>query len=124
MATLSEFGALSLLSPAALTASSNGAGVDLQPYTNVAGRNMKAILHVGAVSGTNPTMTVKMQQSSDNTNFSDIPGAAFSQKTTGPAIDELHFVATQRYVRAVATLGGTTPSFQTACSLVAQKRYV
>jgi hypothetical protein len=121
MATLSEFGALELLAPATRTASANGAGVDLQPYTNPGGRNVKAVLDVGTVTGTSPTLDVKMQQSDDNSTFSDISGAAFAQQTAA-GLNELHFVATKRYVRAVATIAGTSPSFPCATVLLAQKR--
>jgi hypothetical protein len=121
MATLSEFGALELLPAATRTASANGTGVDLQKYTNPGGRAMKAVLEVGTVTGTSPTLDVKMQQSDDNSTFADISGAAFAQ-VTAAGLSELHFQATKRYVRAVATIGGTSPSFPCAVVILAQKR--
>lgn len=67
-------------------------------------------LNVTAVSGTSPSMTVKLQDSSDGTNWVDIPSAAFTAATaTGTQRLVVSDVGTM--VRAVATITGTTPSF-------------
>jgi hypothetical protein len=121
MATLSEFDVKVLLGAGARTASANGTGVDLQPLTHPGGRNMKAFLDVAAASGTSPTLDVKMQESDDNSSFSDIAGATFTQATAAGQ-QQIHFHTTKRYVRAVAAIGGTTPSFTCGCYLVGQKR--
>jgi len=121
MATQSNFAVLELFPALARTATANGTGVDLQDYVNVGGRQMKAYLNVGAKSGTSPTLTVKMQDSTDNSTFTDISGATFTQATT-TTTEEIHFQTTNRYVRAVATIGGSSPSFTFSTILLAEKR--
>lgn len=73
-----------------------------------------AILNVSAVSGTTPSITVKLQHSDDDGDtdaWADVTGGAF------PAVDEvdgefIEFSGTlKRYVRAVTTVTGTSPSF-------------
>lgn len=74
------------------------------------GHSMVCHLHVTAVSGTSPSMTVKFQDSGDGTNWVDIPSAAFTAATaTGSQRLVVSNVGT--LVRAVATVSGTTPSF-------------
>ncbi len=123
MANLSEFKVLELFGAAARTSSANGSGVDLQDTTHPGGRAMKAVLDCGAASGTTPTLDVKMQESDDNSSFADISGATFAQLTAA-GLKELHFQAKKRYVRAVATVAGTSPSFTFAVLLVGQQRNV
>lgn len=121
MNALSHLINLFLFTPAARTANANGTGVDLQGYTQPGGRQLKAILTNGTTSGTTPTLDVKLQDSDDNTTFTDITGATFAQKTAA-GNEEIHFRTNKRYVRAVATIGGTSPSFTFAVLLLAQKR--
>ena len=104
--------ALLSIRPTTLTASSNGTGVDTQGYLQG-----MVVLETGLVSGTSPTMSVKLQESDDNSTFVDIAGAVFATVTASNnsqvlRIRELN-VARKRYLRAVATIGGTTPSFST-----------
>lgn len=113
---------LDLFRSDARTASGNGTSVDLQGYVNPGIDNMKAYLDVGTVSGTTPTLDVKIQESSDNVTFTDITGATFTQVTATGANQEIHFVTSKRYVRAVATIGGTTPSFSFGVYLLAEQR--
>lgn len=121
MTTLSQLQNLITFTPAARTATANGTGVDLQGYINPGGRQMKAYLNVGTVSGTSPTLDVKMQESDDNSVFTDIAGATFAQKTAQGA-EEIHFKTNKRYVRAAATIAGTTPSFTFDTTVLAEKR--
>jgi hypothetical protein len=104
------------------TATANGTGVDLQSTVHSGGRNMKAYLDVGTVSGTTPTLDVKIQDSPDNSVWTDITGAAFAQKTATGTTEEIHFMTNKRYVRAVATIGGTSPNFNFGCYLLVENR--
>lgn len=65
-----------------------------------------------AASGTSPTLDVKIQTSADGTNFVD-SGITVAQITaTGQTFTVL--TANQRlagFIRAVATIGGASPSF-------------
>lgn len=82
------------------------------------------VLDVTAASGTTPTLDVKIQIYSPLGNdYIDLAGAAFAQKTTTntsmltvyPGIAETANVSVSDVMpplyRAVATIGGTTPSF-------------
>lgn len=81
-------------------------------------------LNITAASGTTPTLDIKIQAKCEATGvYTDIPGASFSQKTgTGtdmlvvcPGVTVSANKAVSHplpiYWRAVATIGGTTPSF-------------
>lgn len=83
----------------------------------------KVFVHVTAVSGTTPTMVVKLQESHNGTDWVDIPGAnTVSITANGVYVLTLYpgvpAVANQsiplplpRTWRCVWTIGGTTPSF-------------
>lgn len=118
------------LAPETITATTNGAAVDV----GAVGANMQsAVLSVGAVSGTAPTLDVKIQASPDgSSNWADVSGATFSQVTTASHVALIDFqlptvtdptAAAYRYVRAVATVGGTSPSFALHCVILGSKRY-
>jgi hypothetical protein len=96
--------------PAALTTTTNGSTVDLiDSNANMA----SAVLQVGAVSGTQGTFDVKIQESTaTNTGFSDITGATFTQFTTSGVAGTsgsqiISFQRQKRYVRAYITMAGT-----------------
>ena len=105
--------------PGAQTTTANGTGVDLANGTE----STNAVLNVGTVTGTTPTLNVKMQESDDNTTFLDIAGATFTQVTATTARQVIRFLRGKRYCRCVATIAGTTPSFAMGLDLFAQKKY-
>lgn len=90
--------------PATLTATANSAGLELGDRGTA-----RLKLNVTAASGTNPTLTVQMQTSPDNATWTNL-GAAFTQ-ATGVTSQSQIFSGVDRFIRAVSTLGGTTPSF-------------
>lgn len=108
--------------PAALTATTNGTGVDTLGYTSA-----MVVLEVGAVSGTSPTLDVKVQESADNSTFTDVTGATFTQVTAANNSQVLRVdglgTARKRYLRAVATIGGTSPSFTLAAEILLGRAY-
>lgn len=114
---LTEYLISNTLAPAARTSSGNGTGIDLADT----GPELFAFLNNGTTSGTTPTLDVKLQESSDNSTFTDITGATFTQLTA--AGNEVIRVAnrTKRYVRAATTIAGTSPSFACAVTLIAPK---
>lgn len=87
-------------------------------------RGVHLVLDITVVSGTTPTLDVKLQRKDETSGkYVDIPGAAFAQKT-GTGTDDLVVYpgvaeTANRSVsdilseawRVVATIGGTTPSF-------------
>jgi len=69
-------------------------------------------LSVTASSGSSPTLDVKFQDTPNGTLWFDIAGASFTQ-VTGSTSSQI-VSATRKFgrkIRAVATIGGTTPSF-------------
>jgi hypothetical protein len=108
------------LAPQALTASANGSSGDM---INGDGQCF-AIQQVGAVSGTSPTLAGKIQESSDGSTWSDISGATFITVTASTSNQAITFERTKRYLRYVATIGGTTPSFNVAVIVSQQKKQV
>ena len=95
------FNGKSLLTPTAITSSSNQTGVDY----GAAGTNGGAgVLHCTVKSGS-PTLDVKIQTSADNVSYSDY--ITFSQATG--TTSELKTSASNpaRYARAVLTFGGS-----------------
>lgn len=111
-----------LFPAAAYTNNGNGSAVDVSGFEQVGAREFIAFLTCGAASGTSPTLDVKIQESDSSTSgFADISGAAFTQ-LTGAGSEHLRFVARKRYVRAVRTVGGTSPSFTFSVTLVGRQR--
>jgi len=103
------------------TADANGAGADLQGYQGV----LKIVLDSGAGGGTTPTLDVKIQDSADNSTFADVSGKVFTQVTGASASIQSLAIdtrAVRRYIRAVLTIAGTTPTFGLAVVAVGQKQ--
>lgn len=115
---------LSLFDPADRSATANGSAVDILNYEGQAA----AILQSAAGTGTTPTLDVKLQDSADgSTGWADVTGAAFTQVTNATAsaqVLKFNASAVRRYIRAVATIGGTTPSFACAVSFIGKKQIV
>lgn len=109
---------VNLLATAARTATANGTGVDVTDYEGMA----EVMLDSAAGTGTSPTQDVKLQDSADNSTFADITGATFTQVTTTASQQKISvdLSKARRYVRAVTTIGGTTPSFTFAVSIYSE----
>ena len=115
----------SLLGADSRSASANGSSFDLQGSNDAEGEAI-VILDSEAGSGASPTLDVKLQESANDSDWSDISGATFTQVTDGGAGFEkisINTNDTERYLRAVATLGGTSPVFVFGVSLVYSKKY-
>ena len=108
---------IDLLPMQSVTATGNGTGVDVQQFVG----EISVLLASKATAGTTPTLTVKLQDSADNSTFADIAGAVFTQVTdAGSSAAVLHKITLNvgtvaRYIRAVKTAGGTSPAFMTTC---------
>jgi hypothetical protein len=89
------------------TAATNGTSIDTTASADFGGQ---AYLQVFAFSGTD--VTVKIQDSDDNSSFTDVAGLAFTQVTAGPTTERIAIANTatiRRYVRAITvTTGGVT----------------
>ena len=110
------------LPPAVRTASANGAWVDLRDTDG----NGFALQNVGVVSGTTPTLDTKLQEADDaaGTGAQDIAGATFTQVTASNKTQAINFKRTKGFVRAVATIAGTTPSFPSTVIVSGQRKAV
>lgn len=112
MATQQNMAIKGLLIAQSATTTVTGTSVDLQGTINPGGRNIKVFLDAQGVLGTSASVTVKIQDSPNNTTFTDVTGAAFSAITTNLTSagtgTSLHFVTNNRYVRAVATFTSNT----------------
>ena len=124
--SLKEYTVLVGLPAATTTTNGDGAAIDLQPYVASGWREIKAHLNCGTITGTTGTLTIKVQESTTTTSgdFSDITGAAFAELSTATGGETIHFQTNKRYVRFVRTVGGDTPSFVNAVSLVVLDRLV
>ena len=115
---------LSLLDPAERSATANGSAADILDYEGQAA----AILQSAAGTGTTPTLDVKLQDSADgSTGWADVTGAAFTQVTNAAAsaqVVKFNASAVKRYIRAVATVAGTTPLFACSVSFVGKKQII
>ena len=99
--------------PEVLTSNETGTGIPTKGF-----RSLLAMATVGVVGGTSPTCDIKLQDSDAvNGTYADITGATFTQITAAPSpITDVTFIGVDllprnAFVRAVATLAGTSPSF-------------
>lgn len=133
MNSMQDIGFAELIPAEQLSSTETGSAVDLagtssgqhNPFIGAGpgGRSFKAIQSCGAVTGTSPTCNTKIQYSADgSTGWTDIDGAVFTELTAAGR-EEIHFVSPERYVRAVATLAGTSPTFDLAVLLIGHERY-
>lgn len=83
-----------------------------------------AYIIVTAVSGTGPSMTVKLQDSIDGANFADTGFASAAITATGvyPIRIPAGNLAEGAILQAVSTITGTTPSFTYSIVLAGVKR--
>lgn len=113
---------VNLLPTAARTATANGTGVDVTDYEGMA----EVVLDSAAGAGTSPTQDIKLQDSADNSTYADIAGATFTQVVNAASQQKISvdLSSARKYVRAVSTIGGTSPSFTSSVNLLARKKYL
>lgn len=94
-----------LAAPATVTANGNVTGVDVSKFESIA-------LISAIAEPTAGTLSIKLQDSDDNTNFTDVPGMVFQtlNTTTKTSTLKVNSDRFKKYVRVVDTVGGTTPS--------------
>lgn len=113
------------LAAAARTASGNGAAVDLQGYVG----KIMVVLDSALGTGTTPTLDVKLQDcDTSGGTYADISGATFTQVTgaagAGAQKMGVDVRGVRRFIRAVATIAGSTPSFACAVLVAGQKQVI
>jgi hypothetical protein len=104
---------------AARTSTVTATGMDVSAYKG----SLILIQNVGTVSGTSPTLDGKWQSSPDNSTWSDISGATYTQVTASNSTQAigLDVRAGARYLRYVGTIAGTSPSFTMGVTVQGQK---
>lgn len=131
-----NFEALEALGAASRSASANGDPLHIARLES----NLMVLLSSAAGTGTNPTLDVKFQERQDATDaWADIPDhawfnpadnsagadAKFDQVTNAASFQvrglKRQYLKSQ--LRAVATLGGTTPEFECSVIVVGFDRY-
>jgi len=116
-----------LLACDARTASANGTGFDLEGSNGAEGEAIVILASDAASAGSSPTLDVKLQESANNSDWSDISGATFTQVTDAAQALEKISINTndvKRYLRAVGTIGGTSsPAFTYSVALAYGKKY-
>lgn len=117
---------INLLPMASVTSTGNGTGVDVTDYVG----SLAVILSAKNTAGTTPTLDIKLQESDDNSTFTDIAGATFTQVTDAGTLAatiekiEVKVDSAKRYIRAAKTIGGTSsPAFMTSLVAVGVKQY-
>ena len=115
MKKYSSVGVVSLLAPQQLS----GAGATYTKYIDLAEANSCLIaINIGAMGGTSPTISVKLQEASanpqDSASYSDVAASNYGVSTFANAAANTMvyatYTGTKRYIVAVITLGGTSPT--------------
>jgi len=113
---------LNLQTNASITTDGNGTGVDLNDYEG----EIAIVSDVSApVAGSSPTMDLKIQESSDNSTYTDVTGGAFTQVTSAAASEKISLNKNnlKRYIRLVKDIGGTSsPQYYVSVKAYALKR--
>ena len=104
-----------------VTATGNKTGVDLLDYEGDITMTLDA-----EAGGSGVTYAVKVQDSSDNSTFSDVSGAAFTTTSADTALVETLTVNTdeiKRYARVVITVAGGTGAGAVSVTALGRKKY-
>jgi hypothetical protein len=107
-----------------INATAAGTTVDM---IDALGNYSTAILVVGVVTGTSPTLDVKIQESTDGSTWTDATDpsgntVAFTQVTTSTNVQVVGWQPRKRYCRSTATTGGTSPVFPATVTIIGQRR--
>jgi hypothetical protein len=87
--------------------SESGVKVGASPYQPI-----KARVYVPSVSGSDtPTLSIKFQESDDDSSYSDIEGGAMADITAAGTYEFVLPRWTKLYIRHHSTLSGTSPNF-------------
>ncbi len=104
--------AVTLITPVSTsTAATNGTGQDFQNYQG----KLLVSLAAALCTEVSATLNVKIQDSPNNANWTDVTNGAFTQLNNNTASVQQIAIdtrATNRYLRAIGTIGGNnTPTY-------------
>ena len=106
------------LTPRTATATVTGPAIDLLAGD---GRCF-AVQQVGSLTGSGASITGKVQESADGTTWADVAGATFTAVISADNAQAITFDRTQRYVRYVGTVAGSSPSIPVAVLISEQRK--
>lgn len=112
-----NYKAISLVRPQVATSTVTGTGVDTLGYADDA----MVIVDLGAASGTSATNIITIQTSPDNSTWTTVTtfGTLTDTSDNKIACGRINLdAANRRYVRALCTIAGTSPSFAFSVCLV------
>lgn len=113
---------LALAGAARRTSTLTGTAIDLQDYDGV---GLVTLSSSAAAAGSSPTLDVKLQESADNSTFTDVTSGAFTQVTDAASLQYMtvNVSALKRYLRVIGTIGGTsTPTFDFSVTFAGVKK--
>jgi len=113
--------AVDILPNDVLASTANGSGVDLQGYEGSA-----AFVLSSEAMGASVTLAVKLQESDNNSDWSDISSGAFTTTAANTAAFEqiaLNVSDLKRYVRTNSTVAGGTGTGAVNVTAYASKKY-
>ena len=113
--------AIDILPNDVLASTANGSGVDLQGYEGSA-----AFVLSSEAMGSSVTLAVKLQESADNSSWSDVTDGAFTTTAANTAAFEqiaLNVSDLKRYVRTNSTVSGGTGTGSVNVTAYASKKY-
>jgi len=109
---------VSSIDPASVTVTTNGSGVDLRDFDGA-----MVVFQAGTADTGNgdETYTPGVEESDDNSSYSavapsDLEGAPVNM--TANSVQRIGYKGAKRYIRAVLTLGGTTPSINISALVI------
>jgi len=113
--------AVDILPNDVLASTANGSGVDLQGYEGSA-----AFVLSSEAMGASVTLAVKLQESANNSDWSDVSSGAFTTTAANTAAFEqiaLNVSDLKRYVRTNSTVAGGTGTGAVNVTAYASKKY-
>ena len=113
--------AVDILPNDVLASTANGSGVDLQGYEGSA-----AFVLSSEAMGASVTLAVKLQESANNSDWSDVTDGAFTTTAANTAAFEqiaLNVSDLKRYVRTASTVAGGTGTGAVNVTAYASKKY-
>ncbi len=105
-----EITTVALIAADNYTATVTGTGLDKTDYEGRA----KVTLVIGTVAGDTPTLDVTLEHSDDDSTYSTVYTWGQVTAAGNPASTVVNADSLKKYVRAVATIAGTTPAFGVA----------
>jgi hypothetical protein len=113
--------AVDILPNDVLASTANGSGVDLQGYEGSA-----AFVLSSEAMGASVTLAVKLQESANNSDWSDVTDGGFTTTAANTAAFEqiaLNVSDLKRYVRTASTVAGGTGTGAVNVTAYASKKY-